>query len=149
MKITNPPKPSILYLFTGTLIFFLSGVAAFYYAITVLLQLISELTNDSNILVFDKGAFYLFGVGFGLFVFVLAFIYSKVVNNQLSDFINKLIFISLIGSVVLTFALPQAMHFYINSYTEKNSYRICQDQSHRWLHAVTIVYAKNGDCLTE
>ncbi|MCK4865280.1 MAG: hypothetical protein KAT06_07595 [Gammaproteobacteria bacterium] len=146
MKITEPPKQSTLYLFTGILIFLLSGTAALYYAIIVLLQLTSEIMSNSDVLTFDKGAFYLFGVGFGLFVFVLAIIYSKVVNNKLSDFIHRLIFFSLIGSVVLTFVLPQAIHFYIDSYTEQNNYQICRDQSHRWLHAVTIIYARNAQC---
>lgn len=119
MKITEPPKVTALYLFAGLLIFFLSGMWALYYAIIVLLQLISELTSDSDILTFDKGAFYLFGVGLGLLVLVLAIIYSRIVNNKLPDVIHKLIFISLISTVVLIFLLPQVMHFYLDSYTEK------------------------------
>ena len=149
MKITEPPKVSVLHLLSGLLMFSMLGIWALYYAVIVSLQLISELTNDSDILSFDKGAFYLFGVGLGLFVFVFAIIYSKIVNNKLSDIIHKLIFFSLISSVVLTFLLPQLMHFYIDSYTEKNNYEVCRDQSHRWLHAVTIVYAKNGRCFAK
>ncbi len=103
MKITEPPKASALYLFSGILIFFLSGIYALYFATIVLIQLISELTSDRNILTFDKGAFYLFGVGLVLLVFVLAIVYSKVVNSKLSDNIHKLIYFSLISSVVLIF----------------------------------------------
>ena len=147
MIITEPPKPTLFYILSVTAVFFVLGFTALYYAIVILNQLVTEITSDSLILTFDKGAFYLFGVGLGLIVLSATIIYSKIVNNKLPDTIHRLIFISLVASLAVLFILPQAMHFYIDSYTEKNNYQICRDQSHRWLHVVTIVYAKNGRCL--
>lgn len=146
MNITEPPKPSFLYLFFGTVIFLLLGVGALYYAVIVSIDVFEYLSFPKEIFVFEKSSFYLFGVGIGLLVYPFAIIYKYVFRLTVSHLMETYLSRIMIGSVILAFMLPQAMHFYIDSYTEKNNYQICRDESHRWLHVVTIVYAKEGRC---
>ena len=149
MKITKAPEPSLLSLFLGTIIFLLAGIAALYYGVTASLDISESMSSQKSTFMFEKSLFYLYGVGVGLLVYPFLIIYKNVLKLTVNESMSKWASIILLASVALTFILPQIMHYYIDTYTEENNYQICREQSHRWLHVVTIVYAKDGQCLSE
>ena len=149
MEITDPPKPSVWFTLGFIIAFSVMGFAALYYAVIVSIQMLTDIINQGAWITFEKGAFYLFGVGGGLLIIVFNIVYSGIFKKELSDFIHVLLTRLLIGFVVLTFALPQIVHFSVANYLEDEGYLICREKSHRWLHVVTIVYTKNIPCNDE
>ena len=146
MRITEHPEPSIWYILGFSVVCLLLGGIALYYALIVSNDLIDSISGGDIIFTFDKGAFYMYGVSICLLAISIGLVFYRVFKfnkEKVESVVTRFLFIS----VAVLIILPQAMHFYIDSYTEKNNYQICRDQSHRWLHAVTIVYAKNGRCL--
>jgi len=146
MEITTEPEPTIWTLLGGIIVFSAMAIAALYFAIIVLLQLLSDLSNQRALITFDKGSFYLYGVGLCLLAVVFSIIYSKILKKEMTRSANVIFTWLFVGSLILTFALPQIVHTSMDSYMENNNYQICEDKSHRWLHAVTIVYGKNSAC---
>lgn len=149
MEITDPPKPSGWYILIFIIAFSVMGFTALYYAVIVSIELVTEVSSQIELITFEKGAFYLFGVGGGLLTIVFNIVYSGILKKELPDFLHVLLTRLLIGSVVLTFALPQIVHITIEPYLEDQGYQICREKSHRWLHVVTIVYTKNLPCSEE
>lgn len=147
MEFTTEPEPSIWYVLAICVIFLAMGIGSLFFAGYSLVVLLSELSSQSDLINFDKGSFYMFGVGATLVTIVVWAFFSKINNKNLPIKLNKLFYGLFIVSLLLTFALPQAAHMSIANYLENRNYQICKDKSHRWLHAVTIVYGKDTACL--
>ncbi len=68
---------------------------------------------------------------------------------RLPDRFQKTLVTLMAVSFILVFTLPHIIHFYIANHMENTGYAICKEKSHRWLHAVTIVYTKTLPCAEE
>jgi len=146
MEITTDPEPSVWYVLAIGVTFFAMGIGSLVFAGYSLSILLTELFGHSQLVNFDKGSFYMFGVGSTLITIVIWGFLSKMYNKKLPEKLSKLFYGVFIASLLLTFALPQIAHMTVNNYLEGQNYQICEDKSHRWLHAVTIVYGKNSAC---
>lgn len=131
--------PAVWKVFLYSLIFFAVGVGALGHWAFETIELTKQLTQHSALVRFHKGAFYFFGAGLALITFAVVAIISRF-SNRYSQLFN----VMLVVSVVVMFSIPQLAHWYISNRMLTEGYEVCADKSHRWLHDVTIVYAKSA-----
>ena len=149
MEVTSEPKPPTGYMIGLIFALLLLGIVPLYLAVTLTIELVTELSNQAELITFEKGSFYLFGVGTGLLLLAFGLIYSKLFNKEISKSLNVLLSRLVIGAVILTFILPQIIHYSVANYLENEGYQVCEEKSRRWLHNVTIVYTKTLPCEEE
>lgn len=141
-------KPSLLLQYIGIFVFILMSLGAFfgfgYFSIDTVEQIVSHSPSIS----FDKGAFYLLGVGIGLGALVMGMIIEVWKKKPPSDKITQRVVRTAVWGVATMFILPQVAQYAIEDYLEARNYGVCQEASHQWLHARTIVYTDNPEtCL--
>lgn len=131
-------KPSWAIRIFGPLIFVFGSVAAllwFFYRAFYLFR-----GSLSEIVVFDKGSFYMFGVGLGMLVLAFVTVQEGWLNRPLSKkqsvFLTRL---AIIGAALI-FTVPHIVHYAANSFLEKKGYVVCEEASHQWLFVRDIVY---------
>lgn len=96
----------------------------------------------SEIEIFDKGSFYMLGVGLGMLI--LSFVtvqegwIGRILSNRQSDFLTK----SALVSIASIFVVPHLTHYAANSYFLDRGYTLCEDAGHQWLFVRDIVYVK-------
>ena len=136
--IEDREKPSLAIRIFGPLIFLLSAIAAlsfFFYN-----AYIFSVDISSRIVQFDKGSFYMLGVGLGFLALTFAGIQetwlNKLLTNKQSSLFSKLA----ISGVVLTFTLPHVVHYVIDDYLINKGYSVCEEASHQWRFVRTIIY---------
>ncbi len=149
MEITEEPRPSIWHISGLIILLTTMGIASLFFAVTILVKLLAELSNHSELVTIEKGIYYFFGVGLIPLILASAFIYARVFNNEMSHAANILFTWLIIGGLVLTFVIPQVIHYSVANYLEEDSYQVCEEKSRRWLHNVTIVYSKTLPCVEE
>ena len=138
-------RPSIIIRLLGPLIFLAGAVSSLFwfgYSLTTLFANI-----DSEIVLFDKGACYLFGAGLGLsiltFVLVYEFWYGKPLSDKLSKMCTRLAFLS----IVVLLVLPHVCHYITGNYLGSKGYIVCEKASTQWLFTKEIVYInETQDC---
>ncbi len=104
--------------------------------------LIAGIFTGSDIIIFNKGAMYMLGVGLtsGLLSFFMLY---EIFNKEISASLNKkstrpaLIFICSI------FVIPQLAGFAVNGYVESIKYVYCSEKSSHWLQNQNLIYANN------
>jgi hypothetical protein len=131
-------KPSMLNrIFTPSSLIILSIGALwwFFYAVFELYKSLS-----SEVIEFDKGAFYLLGAGIGMVVLAIVAVQVGWFNRPLSRRQNSYFTKMALAGILLMLALPQIVHYFMNTYITKHGYSICQAASHQWLQDRTIIY---------
>lgn len=115
-----------------------SAVLWFIYRVVFLYKNLSE-----SIIVFDKGSYYMLGVGIGLltlaFVTLKEFWGGKPITNRQNRILTRLA----VSGVVLLFVVPHVAHFAADKYLSKNGYTVCEEASHQWLFVRDIVYVQS------
>ena len=101
----------------------------------------------SPIVIFDKGSYYMLGVGVGLlalaYMIIREFWLARPLTNRQSSFFSRL---AILG-VILTIVLPQLAHFAVDKYFTQHGYTVCKEASHQWLFVRDIVYvASSVEC---
>lgn len=136
METRDPP--SLFNKVVGPPLFLAGGFAAslwFFYRVIFLIQNISEPS-----IVFDKGSYYMLGVGVGLlslgFVTAIEFWGGKPITNKQNAVFSKLV----MSGIVLLFVVPHATHFTVDKYLENHGYSVCEEASNQWLFVRDIVY---------
>lgn len=141
----NREPPSIFSKIIGPPLFLICGISAtvwFFYRIFFLFLHIT-----GPIIVFDKGSYYMLGVGIGLLSLGVGIAIEFWGGKPASDKQGKFISRSAISGVVLALIIPHLSHFSVDVYLSKKGYRVCNEASHQWLFVRDIVYIKPSvDC---
>ncbi|WP_075186128.1 hypothetical protein [Teredinibacter haidensis] len=122
-----------------------SAVLWFIYRVAFLYKNISE-----SMVVFDKGSYYMLGVGIGLLT--LAFVTLKEFwgGNPITKKQNHILTKLAISGLALLFIVPHAAHFFANKHLVTHGYSVCEDASHQWLFVRDIVYIQPSiECSAE
>jgi hypothetical protein len=94
----------------------------------------------SKIEVFDKGSFYMLGVGVGLLILSIVTVQEgwlgKPLSKRQSTYLTKAAFVG----VALIFTVPHLAHYSANKYLFQKGYAICAEAEHQWLFVRNIVY---------
>jgi len=142
----SPEKSSQITILITVVSFALLGVGALYIAINTTFSLIRHIIYLPESIEFNKGALYLWGVGFVLLLFVVGIVYTNYLKKTISKKTNKRLTQFVIFLLLLTFLLPQVVHYVTAEYLEKKDYKICESKSRQWLHVKTIVYSRLSSC---
>ncbi|MBL4798110.1 MAG: hypothetical protein JKY50_11895 [Oleispira sp.] len=131
-------KPSWAIRVFGPLIFVLGSIAAFlwffYRAYSIFIGELAE------VVVFDKGSFYMLGVGAGMLILAFVTVQEGWLDRQLSQAQSTFLTRLAVISVVLIITVPHTIHYFADDYLESEGYSVCQDASHQWLFVRNIVY---------
>lgn len=96
----------------------------------------------SPIITFDKGSYYMLGVGVGLlaltYMIIKEFWLRRPLTNKQSSFFSRIA----ISGIVLAFVFPHVAHFAVDKYLEEHGYTVCEEASHQWLFVRDIVYVQ-------
>ncbi len=140
-------KPSWAIRVFGPLIFIFISMAAFAWFFYRFFVLITGI--GSEVVILEKGSFYMLGVGVGTlalsFAGVLETWLGKTLTQKATSFISKMG----ITGVVLMFTLPHLIHYIADDYLESNDYSICVAASHQWLFVRDIVYVQESITCSE
>lgn len=120
------------------MLFLLGGVSAlawFIYRIGILIQ-----GSDSQIVLIDKGSYYMLGVGIGMLDLSFVVIWEQWLAKPLTKTVTKIFSRLAVASVVLLFALPHAIHYLADVNLKSKGYLVCEEASHQWLFVRNIVY---------
>jgi len=143
--LTEKPSSKLIVILT-TLSFGIIGLGALYIAANTTIFLIVDIYNFQENIEFNKGAFYLYGVGLILLIFVVGIIYTNYLKKNISNHTNKIIVKVVLVCLIVTFLLPQIVHYATANYLENHGYQVCEVRSKQWLHVRTIVYSNLVAC---
>ncbi len=120
-------------------LFAIGSLAVFgYYAF----QLSVNIFSQSDFVVFNKGAMYMFGTGLSSGLLTYFFIYEILKKEISASFNKKATYVGLafVGSI---FILPQLADYEVHKFIDHIGYVYCPEQSYRWLHAQNLVFASD------
>lgn len=130
--------PSLTVRLAGPLVFIVGSIGALFWFGFSVFVLLENLNNE--IVSFDKGAFYMLGVGLGSatlsFVLIYEFWHGKPLTKRLNILCTKLAFFS----IILLLLTPQAIHLLTGNYLENRGLTLCEQASSQWLFVSEIVY---------
>jgi len=129
----------------GVVWFALMAIGALAWFLLIAIETSKQLIATPESISFEKGVFYLLGVGISLGA-LLAFMLIEVIKKKPpTDHVSKKIGrVALLG-VVLMLLLPHAVQYGIENYLEPKGYGICDSASYQWLHHRIIVYTNNAE----
>jgi len=134
-------QPSWAIRIFGPLLFITGALGAliwFFYRVSLLISGMSE-----EVVVVDKGSFYMLGVGVGLLALSIACILETWFLKTLTKKNLAIISRTAIVGVILTFTIPHLID-HLSSNTLKNEdYSVCEEASHQWLFFRDIVYVQD------
>lgn len=124
-------------------IFFLVVLGSFgWFGYSLVSTVVSIATHEESAVI-DKGSYYLFGVGLGLAALLVDGIAANLLHKPLSPSGLRMVSRLVVFSLVLTFVLPQVLHYSIASWLRASGYTHCEGQSSTWLHVSTIEYQRS------
>ena len=134
-------KPSWAIRIFGPLLFITGALGALVWFFYRLSSLISGMSED--VVVVDKGSFYMLGVGVGLLALSIAGILETWFWKTLSKKNLAVISRTAIVGVILTFTIPHLIDYASSSALKNEGYSICEEASHQWLFIRDIVYVQD------
>ncbi len=123
-------------------------VGPLYWFAHVTQQLITDIVEQSDLIVFDKGSMYLLGGGLCLGFLTFIFITDTMKKELSKGFYKKAtpVFIFFLGSVLV---VPQVADFSVHRHIERINYVYCEDQSIHQPHISIYVFATDlATCTT-
>lgn len=135
-------KPSWGIRIFSPLIFISGSIAAllwfFYRILKVFIGTLSE------IVVFDKGSFYMLGVGVGMLVLAIVTVQEGWLDRPLSKKQSTYLTKAALIGIALIFTTPHLVHYFANVYLLKQGYSVCEEASHQWLFVRNIAYIQKS-----
>ena len=137
------PNPSLLIKISGVLFFLLFTTLCIGGFSIYGLKLLDGIINNLDILVFDKSAMYLLGVGILFLNMLIMILYLTITGKHLLEDNKKNNVLFLLVPLIIAFVFPHIVHGYVKSYVNENSYVYCQDQSVVKFRLTKYIYAKD------
>lgn len=116
----------------------ISGGAALCWFFYRLFSLIAGISSD--VVLFDKGSFYMLGVGVGLLSLGFVVVQEFWVGSPISRKQNKIFTRMVLFGIATLIIFPHITHFLVDRYLMRNGYSVCEEASHQWLFVRDIVY---------
>lgn len=145
---TSEEKPASRWVIAITILSFtIIWLGSFYLAGKASVQLTSDINNSAEIVKFEKGFFYFFGIGLGFLIIVIAATYKHYIKRTISSQMDKKLEKALIFCLVIMFLIPHVVHSFTSSYLEEQGYIVCEALSTQWLRGRRIVYSRVIPCI--
>lgn len=133
-------RPSILARILGPLVFLIGAPIALGVFLNKLHRLILHWSDD--VFMFDKGAFYLLGVGLGMLALAILTVQEGWFGRNLSK-VQAVVLsrLALLGAALIPI-LPNLTHYAADAVLKGKGYEVCESASHQWRFIRDIVYIK-------
>jgi len=142
MAMVDREKPSWAIRIFGPLLFITGALGALVWFFNRVSLLISGMSED--VVVVDKGSFYMLGVGVGLLALSMAGILEAWFLKTLTKKNITIISRTAIIGVILTFTTPHLIDYLSSNTLQNEGYSICEEASHQWLFSRYIVYVQDS-----
>lgn len=136
-------QPSLLNRIITPILFVLGGFSALYWFISSIYLLSISIGYTDDIVLVNKGSFYLLGVGIGMLGLAFIVIWEQWLVKPLNKRITTIFSSLAIASITLLLVLPHAIHYLVDDYLIAKDYSVCEKASHQWLFVQDIVYIKD------
>lgn len=138
----KPKKSSFLIQVPTVLLFILIALSALIIFGYFTYVLMSGIFTGSDLIIFNKGAMYMLGVGLtsGLLSFFMLY---EIFNKEVSASLNKKSTRPALIFVCSKFVIPQLAGFAVNEYIKSIEYVYCAEESSHWLQNQNLIYANN------
>lgn len=133
-------KPSLLNRIVTPILFLLGGLSALLWFIYRIYMLVKG--SGDNIVLIDKGSYYMLGVGIGMLNLSFVVIWEQWLVKPLTKRVTTIFSRLAVASIIFLLALPHAVHYVAGEYLEDSGYSVCEKASHQWLFVRDIVYIK-------
>ena len=100
----------------------------------------NQINSMAAVITLEKGALYLFGVGFALVVLTYGMAYEGLLRRPLTKTVAKLFNGLLIGSLLLTFTVPPVGEYVVTETLAARGYEVCDLKSRQWPIFRDVVY---------
>jgi hypothetical protein len=145
----NSHEPSILIRFGGFLLFMFLSLGAFAWFGWSLFQTITQIASNNPVILFNKGALYMLGVGIGLSTLTYIALYEAILRLPLTNKVNKRINGGALISIITMIIFPQVIHYPVERFLEGRGYNICEPVSYQWFMYRKIIYVSNSEACAE
>lgn len=135
-------RPPLMARVFGPLIFVIGAPVALAIFVWKLYQLVEHWADDA--FMFDKGAFYLLGVGLGMLALAIVTVQEGWFGRNLSKAEASTLSRLAIVGVALIPILPNVVHYATDTILKDDGYTVCESASHQWRFVRDIVYIKPG-----
>lgn len=137
-------KPSMVMRWSAPALFIAMTAGALFWFLLASIDVVGQVLAKPESLSFDKGAFYLLGVGVALAVLSFVLVHEFWFGKTLSGWLSRTLTNIAVAAVIAMVALPHATHYAVDSYLADRGYTICEGASRQWLHSRTIVFVETG-----
>lgn len=128
--------------------FFAITVFSAYSFGAALFGTVSAISNDSERVIFDQGAFYLLGATIGLLALIWIMIYQGILMRELTKKVTNWFSKIAVAGILTAFILPVVSHVVIEEIVLDKGYELCTAETSTWFYLSEIVYLKPGSaCL--
>jgi hypothetical protein len=142
----EPKELSLTFKISGVLLFLLFAIVAFYWFYIYLALLFEGIFYHQDIIVFNKSAMYMLGVGIFCFLVTISLFKAYITNKRIPDtkiYAYGVFYIPLL----LMITLPHIISFFVHQHIDKINYIECREQSTIKIKYTEIVFAKDlGAC---
>lgn len=135
-------KPSLgIRIFTP--LFFISGslAALLWFFVRMFNIFIGALPE---IVIFDKGSFYMLGVGVGMLILAIVTVQEGWLDKPLSKKQSAYLTKGALIGIALIFTAPHLVHYFADDYLLNQGYTVCDKASHQWLFIRDIAYISDS-----
>jgi hypothetical protein len=107
--------------------------------------LFDQIGAKTSAVIFDKGGFYMLGIGISLGALTYGILHEVILKLPLTDVITRRITRSALAGVGLMFILPHIAHYPVEQHLESEGYELCDKASYQWLLYRKIVYVSSPE----
>jgi hypothetical protein len=149
MKIEQEPETSFLTKLSIFFFFFLFSLAALVRWVWELINLYQQVTSNADVINFEKGTLYLFGVsvagGFLSYIIFHEALLKRPYTERFTKLMNKGVGFGLISLLLF----PYVVRLPLEEYLKKKDYLICEIESVQWSIYRKIVYTSSIEACDE
>lgn len=147
MDMSNNSNNVVRYL--GAAIFSIGTAFTFWVFFSHLVSFLNELSDNANIIYFNRGVIRLFGASVILLALTSHMIAEIIKTNPPGKRFTQWVTRIALAGLAALLILPHIVHYPIERMLFDRGYKICEPKSHQWLANKTIAYANSVDaCLT-
>ncbi|MBU3068583.1 hypothetical protein KOI40_02065 [Aestuariicella sp. G3-2] len=112
------PQSSLVARVLSVAFFLLLTVAAFFWFVVSITELISQIHQNAPVIEFDKGAVTMLEIGLGLLLLTVGGMIQGLFGKDLTPKYESLFTKGIVVSILLVFLLPHAVHYGVSQYTQ-------------------------------
>lgn len=122
---------------------------SFIWFIYSVYDLTLNIINEAQVITFNKGSMYMFGVGIGLFFLLIGLVQKGLFKKDLSEKKESFLIRGSVIGIIVMFSLPIVVDYFVEQKIRKENYVVCSDMSYQWFLYKKFVYTSSNQTCVE